>query len=782
MTRVRIGIHVYQEPERLHSTLASIRANTRAPLDLLLLPDGPDRDTSAAISLIHLPKSATSEPHGAAASFNRLAAPADTEVVVFLESGCLVGPGWLDRLLLALDADPRNGLAGPTTNDCWNEQGVYRHSGDTADEASRAATDAAVRFGQEVRTLEPLHSLADFCYAVRREVIETIGEADEAYGLGPCWEMDYNIRAARAGFRGVWACAAYVHRAPFTQRRKLEEARRFEASKHRYQDKFCGARLQGHKPDYRLHCRGDACPNFAPPALIAIREPATASPLAAPLASPPLVCQSSRMVSTPPAQESPLTVVQREPLVSCIMPTSNRRGFLRQAIRCFLRQDYPHAELVVLDDGEDQVADCMPEDSRIRYIRVDQPLTIGARRDLACVHAHGDVIVHWDHNAWYPPWRVRAQVRALLDRAPEVCGSSRVFYYDAVADRTWEHRNAGGTASALASSTLAYYKNFWERHKFFDDLAGDGARSAWNGSGTVTTDLGDKQLCIEMLRPGNPDQNGAGAALGHPQPSGVIHALLGDDIHFYRTVGAPGESAGWPLVSCIMPTYNRRALLSLALRSFLAQDYPNRELIVVDDGEDAVVDVVSGVPGVRYFRLRTRKSIGAKRNVACQQAQGEIIAHWDDDDWYSPERLGYQVAPILTDQADLTGLDNAFVLEPAAGRFWTTRQDIHNQMFVGNVHGGTLVFRKRLFSEGLRYPELNLAEDASLLRRAMKRGKRLVRLSNPGVFVYMRHGRNAWKECVPGRFLDPAGWKRVGRPSSFSAAVLSSYQAATASM
>jgi len=77
---------------------------------------------------------------------------------------------------------------------------------------------------------------------------------------------------------------------------------------------------------------------------------------------------------------------------------------------------------------------------------------------------------------------------------------------------------------------------------------------------------------------------------------------------------------------------------------------------------------------------------------------------------------------------------------------------------------------------------VNLAEDAWLLHTALARGKRLVKLTNPGVFVYMRHGRNAWKECVPGRFLSPCGWERVARPQMFSTSDLSSYQAAAASM
>jgi glycosyltransferase involved in cell wall biosynthesis len=55
------------------------------------------------------------------------------------------------------------------------------------------------------------------------------------------------------------------------------------------------------------------------------------------------------------------------PLVSCIMPTANRRPFLPEAIRLFLGQDYPESELIVLDDGEDAIADLIPDHPRIRF-------------------------------------------------------------------------------------------------------------------------------------------------------------------------------------------------------------------------------------------------------------------------------------------------------------------------------------------------------------------------------------------------------------------------------
>lgn len=235
--------------------------------------------------------------------------------------------------------------------------------------------------------------------------------------------------------------------------------------------------------------------------------------------------------------------------------------------------------------------------------------------------------------------------------------------------------------------------------------------------------------------------------------------------------------AVWPLVSCIMPTFNRRAFIPLALQGFFSQDYPHRELLILDDGNDPIGDLVEDLPGVRYIRLPNRMAIGAKRNLACEQARGDIIAQWDDDDWYSPGRLTYQVAPLLTGQAEITGLENQYVMTLPSGDFWTVNPRLHERMFVGDVHGGTLVFRRVLFADGSRYPEVDLAEDAAWLRAAMTRGARLARLPNRGVFVYSRHGRNAW-QFETGQYLDPNGWRRVEPPGTFPREVIECYQEA----
>jgi O-antigen biosynthesis protein len=770
IVKISIGVHVYAEPNRLHATIESIQVNTPGEYELLLLPDGPDSATKAALAgLSQLRQLSTVEPYGPAVCFNRLATNTDSRIIVFLESGSLVGPGWLDHLTAALEADPRNGLTGPSTNQCWNAQCVYPNGRGDLDDIAQTARDAQSRFGDELRTLEPLHSLADFCYAVRRDVIERVGAADEEYGLGPCWEMDYNIRAARAGFRGVWACAAYVHRSPCTRRRRAEETRRFLASKQRYQDKFCGGRIRGEKRDYRQHCRGDECPNFAPADLIPIHldfGSAQARPVA--------------LVEQPPVMESALLARGTQyaaadiggPLVTCIMPTCDRKQFVPQAIRSFLRQDYPNAELLIVDDSREPIADLVPRHDRIRLIRLERKLTVGAKRNLACEQARGELIVHWDDDDWYPPWRITAQVRALAEGGADLCGSSQIFYVNTAENRGWEYRYEASGVQWVGGNTLAYHKRFWERNRFQDLQVGEDSRFLWSSVPKKVADLKDPSLCVGMIHRRNTSPKTTVGQYWKPFPLEEIRKVVGDDLYFYL-------GRDWPLVSCIMPTRNRQHFLSLALSLFLGQDYPNKELVIIDDSSKPSECEMLRAPGIRYIHSRRPLTIGAKRNLACRNANGEIIAHWDDDDWYSSDRLRYQAAPIVFGEADLTGLYGEYVLKLPGGDFWTLQPKLHQRMFVGNVHGGTLVYSKRLIAEGIAYPEINLAEDAHFLHSAMGRGKRLTRLSNPVVFIYVRHTTNAWREFAPGRFIDPSGWHCIETPPTFNSETLSAYRAAT---
>jgi hypothetical protein len=80
----------------------------------------------------------------------------------------------------------------------------------------------------------------------------------------------------------------------------------------------------------------------------------------------------------------------------------------------------------------------------------------------------------------------------------------------------------------------------------------------------------------------------------------------------------------------------------------------------------------------------------------------------------------------------------------------------------------------------VKYPTISLAEDAVFILAALRARKRLLPLPNDGIFVYVRHGRNAW-QFQPGQFLDPSGWDTIPSPAEFSTERLAAYQCAAAS-
>lgn len=676
---VCVGVHVHEQPGGLRATIASLASDRGPSYDLVLLGDGPDAETSAALLELGLPADSTVEPQGGAACFNRLAAASGADVVVLLESGATVASDWLERLLAALATDPRNGLAGPSTNRSWNEQSV----------GSREDADA---LGAAVRTLEPLYSLADFCYVVRREVVEEVGPADEGYGLGPCWEMDYNVRAARAGWRGVWACGAYVERAPFTARRTRAEAELFEASRRRYQDRFCGLRVRGERSDYEPHCRGDACEHFAP------------------VASPP-----NHAVAREPV-----------PLVSCIMPTRDRADFALQAIRYFQRQDYPARELVVVDDGTDRLQERLPDDGRVSYLRAPRGESIGAKRNRGIADAHGELVAQWDDDDWYAPSRLRRQVEPLLADEADVTALAAGVFFDLPRWEFWTcsprlHRRL--FVEDVHGGTLVFRKRIWEQIGRYPDasLAEDAAflRHAVRRRARLRR-LPNDGLFVYVRHARNSWSFALGSYLDAAGWQRADEpAFPAADRAFYADRSSTPEAtpvAVLPLVSCILPTADRRPFVAQALEYYARQDYRNRELIVLDDGEDSVEDLIPDDDSIRYVRLDRRLVLGAKRNRACELAGGSLLAHWDDDDWSAPRRLGYQVEALERSGADACGLTRQLYYNAGRREAWLYRYPPSARRWLA---GNALLYRRTLWEHN-RFPEIGVGEDTRFIFSARR--------------------------------------------------------------
>ena len=103
------------------------------------------------------------------------------------------------------------------------------------------------------------------------------------------------------------------------------------------------------------------------------------------------------------------------------------------------------------------------------------------------------------------------------------------------------------------------------------------------------------------------------------------------------------------------------------------------------------------------------------------------------------QQLKDKYSAIEEAKADITGLASDVFFDLSQWQFWGCTASLHRRMFFGDVHGGTLVYRRRVWEQLSRYPDASLAEDAVFLRQATARGARLRKLPGAGVFVYLRN-------------------------------------------
>jgi glycosyltransferase involved in cell wall biosynthesis len=109
-------------------------------------------------------------------------------------------------------------------------------------------------------------------------------------------------------------------------------------------------------------------------------------------------------------------------------------------------------------------------------------------------------------------------------------------------------------------------------------------------------------------------------------------------------------------VSCITPTYNRRSFWLRCLRCFASQDYPELEWVILDNGTDAISDLLPNDSRIHYFSVpQPRLTHGEMMNLGFAKATGDICIVWDDDDWYASDRISRQVAPFADPEVLVTG-------------------------------------------------------------------------------------------------------------------------------
>jgi len=195
----------------------------------------------------------------------------------------------------------------------------------------------------------------------------------------------------------------------------------------------------------------------------------------------------------------------------------------------------------------------------------------------------------------------------------------------------------------------------------------------------------------------------------------------------------------FPLLSVVVPVFNGEKFILNALETIEKQNYPNIEIIIIDDGStDSTPSILEGL-GKDYIRIFRQDNQGpsAARNSGIKKSKGSLIAFLDADDLWTENRLQPMVK-ILMDNPEV---------EMVRGYsqylcFGKARQLPSENPFLQPFLIGSALYRRKNFSTvGLFDPTLNFGEDVDWMNRAKELGVN-IRVIEEVVLSYQRHDGN----------------------------------------
>lgn len=188
------------------------------------------------------------------------------------------------------------------------------------------------------------------------------------------------------------------------------------------------------------------------------------------------------------------------------------------------------------------------------------------------------------------------------------------------------------------------------------------------------------------------------------------------------------------LISCLCITYRRVHLLQRAVRCFLAQTWPHRELVVLhEDGDTETRQFLADNPHPMIRPLTvpaaSRIPLGTKRQIAMDSSTARYIATWDDDDWSAPERLAAQIDVLRQSGFAACTLERWLVYDTVLDQVWLSQ---------ARTWEASLVAVREAMPT---YEPVAKAEDLISITK-MIAAKQVVALLRPNSYVYVCHRGN----------------------------------------
>ena len=172
----------------------------------------------------------------------------------------------------------------------------------------------------------------------------------------------------------------------------------------------------------------------------------------------------------------------------------------------------------------------------------------------------------------------------------------------------------------------------------------------------------------------------------------------------------------------------RYCLARVAIQCFLLQTYPNKELLIINDGDQPLTEKDGRI---REFRLPRKSAVtlGDLRNIGLEQAKGDWVIQWDYDDWHAASRIALQMAAARPEAAVLLRNQMRYNFGTRSGFALGVREGLH----------GTILHPR---ASRCRYPRQARGEDTVFMGQFPQR---IVLDNDPGEYVRFFHGQNTWQ-------------------------------------
>ena len=189
-----------------------------------------------------------------------------------------------------------------------------------------------------------------------------------------------------------------------------------------------------------------------------------------------------------------------------------------------------------------------------------------------------------------------------------------------------------------------------------------------------------------------------------------------------------------PLISCLCITQNNFELLSRSIQCFKDQIYDNKELIIVYESNNNIIENIKlkyNDSNIKFYEvnIEPKRTLGFLRNISILVSKGIYICQWDDDDWFSQLRLYDQYYNIIRNNSLGSIMDKWFIYDTYKNKLYLSYK---------RKWEGSIMYKKDRIPQ--RYKHLSKGEDKYFVESL----KNVSIVKNYNLYVYNIHNNNTW--------------------------------------